>query len=848
MQQKLTYLFFLILLPFCFCNAQNNFTIKHSKLRVHFDLQKKQVQGLANIKLIVLKPTNVIQLDAGFLTINSIKLSNKSNLKFLYDGKDSKAGLSIQLDKIYNSNTEIELEIDYHSNYVNESDPNNLGGSYGKGVRFFQPTKSTPIKRRQIWSNGEAEGNKYWYPCLETLDDLRTTEFIATVENDLEVISNGNLVSTVQNNDGTKTFHYKTDKPYPNYLTNFIVGEYVKVQQQFNGISFTTYCYPDEKTAAIASSNRLTDMAKFFSDYTGVTYPYSGYSQVMVQDFPFPSLTGQNMVSTISDNFVDDERTHKDFLYLWDGVEADALASQWFGNFIASKNWNNVWLTKSLSRYLDGLYNDYKNGHEEYLMWYHSFDMNVTLTDWSSGIQHPLVPEKIEDLNNFLFGDNYLRSRGSLLLRILELEIGKDNFKKSIQHFVKNNAYKTVTTFDFQKSVETVTDRKMDWFFDQWIHKAGQPKLEITKTYDAAKKQVNLKISQTQKPDSVSLYPQVAYFQGKMEIEIDGKIETINLSAKPENSFRIDVQKEPGFVNIDFENTWIAEITMQKSIQENLSQFEISKDVLARINALNELATAYKDTTTSAIDKNIIYHSLLKVAESNAYWRFRMAVLSTLDGMLTKPFDTEMKTILLKIIQNENALLKATAVRVLGNENNTSNADLFIQQLSDSSDRVIFNAAIALGKTKSPKAFDALVKLIDKPSWKEQSKMAALTGMRLLADERAVSFALDILKDNHSPRWFLGASGWDYPVYAATTLASFNKGNLGYDIILERFNQAMKENDINDIFSNVLLIAILADSRGQKVFDLLKTKYKDDANAMNALNGYKEQFKNALGK
>jgi HEAT repeat protein len=225
-----------------------------------------------------------------------------------------------------------------------------------------------------------------------------------------------------------------------------------------------------------------------------------------------------------------------------------------------------------------------------------------------------------------------------------------------------------------------------------------------------------------------------------------------------------------------------------------------------------------------------------------------MNVLNVLNTIATKPFDQDMKALLLNMVQTEKAWLKASAISVLGGENNTDNADLFISQLNDNSDRVIFNAAVALGKSKHPKAFETLATLIKKPSWKGQSKMAALTGLRLLGDERAVPIALEILKDNQSPRWFLGASGWDYPVYAATTLASFNKGNLGYEIIGDRLNQALEENDINDVFSNVLLISILADPKATEIFEKLKIKYKEDANAMTAINTYEAQFKNAIKK
>ena len=501
-----------------------------------------------------------------------------------------------------------------------------------------------------------------------------------------------------------------------------------------------------------------------------------------------------------------------------------------------------------MAHYLDGMYSEYKNGPEEYLMWYHSFDMTAVLGDWSSGIHHPLVVNKIENLDAFLFRDNYLKSRGALVLRMLAKEVGKEKWGSVIKHFVKNNANKTVTTNDFQKSVGTITGDKMDWFFNQWIYKMGQPTFEVHKRYDAVGKELILKIVQIQKLDTAALFPQVNYFRGKMEIEIDDKIETITINAKAEDSFRIKLPNPPKFINVDFENTWISEIKMEKSSDEWLYQFEKSKDILARMSALNELATICTNEKTTAGEKEKIYAAFRKVIDGNCYWRFKTSVLTQLNTVMPRPFDNATTALLLKIIKNEKALLKASAIGVLGSANDTSYANIFISQLNDTSDRVLFSSAIALGKTKSPKAFDALVKLKNKPSWKGQNVMAALRGMRLLGDERAVPIALQILADIKSPRWFLGAANWDYPVYAAQTLAAFGKGSEGYPMILERFKKSIEDNDINDIFSNTLLIATLADPRGMEIFEILKTKFKDDANAMIAVNQYESQFKEAIKK
>lgn len=824
--------------------------VRHLVLHLKFDWHNKQAYGTATLHIALLEPADYVALDAGMLRINTVSLNGKK-LQFDYDGGDSDDGLKIALDRRYHTNEQLEITIDYRTHHVNQSDPNALGGSFGKGLRFTQPTRVSPTKRKQIWSIGEAEINRYWFPSNDTPGDYRTTELYATVDQKLSVLSNGNLINIKENNDFTRTFYYKTDIPYPNFLTTIIVGEYVDIRQKSGNTTLHTFAYPDEKAAAEASIERLPDMLNYFEKISGVAFPYASYSQVMVQDYPFPGLIGSPGMSVLSDNFVDDFKTHADYLYLWDGVEADALASQWFGNLISTKNWGDCWLSKSFARYFDGLYTGYKNGHDEYLMWYHPYDSFLTFGDWNNGNRHPIATSNYDNTENFV-GDNHNRYRGSLVLRMLQKELGNKVWFKAIKQYVKTNAHKTVTTADLQKAVETVSGRKMDWFFEQWIYKTGHPQFEISKSYDAGKKLLILELKQTQKLDEASNYPQVAFFRGKMEIEIEGKIHTVQLGAKAVNRFTFKLRHNPKLINPDFENTWIREFKTEKTGTEWLYQLQHSKDVLARNAAINELAKQYKTATEN--DKPITKKALLTVIQSNCYWRLKVAAINGLVSLykadFDKPsvqYDAETTKVLLQLIEKGAPWVRVAAVSALGQTNDPQFANVYRKALNDPSERVVGAAAVALGKSKSPEAFDALVRLKDKPSWKNQSLMSSLNGLAALGDPRGVQIALNALKDNRSPRWFL-ANGWDYPLVAAQTLHALGKTDEAYPLLLERFKTSLEENDTNDIFSTTQLIAIIAHSNSQEVFDLLKEKFKDDANALSAVNQYENQFKTSVKK
>ncbi|MCB1024287.1 MAG: hypothetical protein KDB79_07850, partial [Acidobacteria bacterium] len=668
------------------------------------------------------------------------------------------------------------------------------------------------------------------------------------VEKPLMVISNGELVDTKDNADGTRTFHYKTEKPYPNYLTSFAVGEYIDITQRSGDTEIHTFGYPDEKDGIEATIVRLPEMVNYFSQVTGVKYPFRRYSQVTVQDYIFPGFVGQNTAATMSDNMIDDHGTHEDFRYLWDGVEAQSLASQWFGNLMTPREWRDVWLNQSFSHYFDELFNIHKNGNDEFLTYSHSNDQSTDLSVWKSGYRRPVVTRNYNDLDVFST-DNYATIRGTLVLHMLRKQLGDANWWRAIRHYVRSNADKQVSTEDLRIAIEETTGESIGWFFDQWLYKMGHPIFEITKNYDESKKQLLLKVKQIQKIDPNDGYPQVEYFQGKLEIEIDDEIRQVWLKPQEQNIFTFKRDERPKFVNFDHENTWIKEVKFEKSQTELLYQLRNSTDILAKREAINELSMIAQNEKTVAKDRSQILSALREIALGDSYWRLRIGALSQLQSIAVKTsgekpleLDDETTSMLLTIIDKEGSWLRASAINFLGMTKQANFADVYIDAFNDKSDRVINSAAKALGKSKSRKAFSALVKLRERPSWKSQSLISTLDGLKELGDPRGIDIALEALNDKELPRWWLATPIWDYPITAVDTLVALGKPEAAYPILLKRFKMSIEDNDLNDIFSNVLLIARLGDPRSKEVFEILKTEFKDDENAMQAVVQYEKQF------
>lgn len=827
--------------------------IKHIKIDLSFDWIKKQANGYASITLVISEPADKVTLDAGMLSIRSISAEPGIELSYEYDGGDTDDNLIIKLNRVYNTGDEIILNISYSTNYINEIDPNNLWGSYGKGLRFYYPTANDPLRPQEIWASAEPYGNRYWFPCFDSPNDLRTTEFLATVEKDLTAVSNGILAEIKDNPDGTRTFRWKTDIPYANHLTSFVVSEYVNVNQKYNNVEINNFGYHREKEWIEATVERLPDMMRFFSEITGVEYPFPVYSQAFVQDLP--AGMDNMMFSSITENMVDDKPTHADFLYLWDALEAQMLASQWFGAYVTPAGYEHAWLNESFARYYDELYAEHKNGYDEFQLWYRNFDLNTYLWDWNNNVRRPVVTKNYDNAETMI-RDNYSFVRGALVLHMLRKHLGEDKWKKAINIYLKTNKNKLVTTDDLQKAVEESAGEPMDWFFGQWVYKMGHPVFEVSYKYNPNGKKLLLTVKQIQKPDSSSQYPQTDFFKGKMDIKIDNEIFNIFIESAAEKVYSFDISEKPELVSFDHTGTWIKEVSFKKSQDELLYQFLNDDEPLSRNWALGQLAVIVKDENTKTEDKEKIFQAFRKIILSGSYWRVRLNVLSQYQSLIapfweTNPVELDESTssMLLNVINNDSSWLRSAAIAFLGMTRDEKYSSLYIKYLNDKSFRVINSSAIALGKTKSPRAYNELMLLAGKPSMKSQSLLCLLGGLRELGDERGLKTALDVLKETELPRWRLPSPPvWDYRIIAAQNIAALGKSELAYPVIFERLKTAVNENDLSGIFNNLLIIIELKDPKGQEAFDLLKNVFKDNKTVYDAVLQHETIFKEAAGK
>lgn len=802
----------------------HDFDTRHIALNLHFDWERERLIGTETILLAPLvNNLGQIELDAANMTFTSVKLSSGVPLKHEADVASQK--LRITLDRPYQPSHELTLLIEYHTN----GPQNRIIGLTGGGLRFIKPTADDPSRPKQIWSQGESEYNHYWFPCYDHPNDFFTSELTATVEKPLSVVSNGKLLQTKENKDGTRTFHWRIEQPHASYLSSIIVGEYTAIASDYQGIPIVTNVYPHEVNEGKITAARLTEMVKFFSEKTGVKYPYAKYAQTTVRDFG----GGMENISatTQTDNMIHDARTELD--QTSDGLQSHELAHQWFGDYLTCRTWADIWLNESFATYFQAMWDEYKLGRDDFLYLDVRGNQSAYFGTWNQGNRRPIVTKNYANPDAVF--DTYAYPRGGAVLHMLRRNLGEENWWRAINYYLRKHAHQPVQTEQFRIAVEESTGQAMDWFFDEWLYRMGHPVFRVSQDYDATAKTVKLTVEQRQQVDPDWQFPQVTLFRTPVEIEIgtssETRIEKVVIEPRKEQTFIFKSDSKPLLINFDYGGTLIKELEFTKTNDELVYQLSRDQDVLGRIWALGQLNTRMRSESVPQAEKDQLSAQVAKALTNDPFWGTRVEAAAALAGMS----GDASRQALLRATKDKKAAVRVRAITSLAVTKDPSLAEVYRELLTDESYAVIRAAALAFGQIKSPTAYDSLVKLMDTPSWRDTIRASALSGLAALGDKRAMELGLRYSAKGNGPQ----VRG------AALRLM----GNVGKDdprvfaIIADTLTQALGRADFNLAFASAEALVSLGDQRGLALFDELFKQAEGVPQIQGLIRTFQEQLK-----
>jgi aminopeptidase N len=143
--------------------------------------------------------------------------------------------------------------------------------------------------------------------------------------------------------------------------------------------------------------------------------------------------------------------------------------------------------------------------------------------------------------------------KGGWVLHMLRGVIGTDDFWTGIREYYRRYRNGNATTNDLRRVMEEASGEDLAGFFDQWLTRAQSPSFEGGWRYNAAAKQVEIEINQSQAGDAYRMPIEIG-------IATDGqaattRVERFDMRSK-HNVFTVPADREPEAVTFD-PNTWL---------------------------------------------------------------------------------------------------------------------------------------------------------------------------------------------------------------------------------------------------------------------------------------------------
>lgn len=545
---------------------EHNVDFTRMKLDVKFNTKEGKVLGKVQYDF------SPIQFVVDTLFLNAEDMEIK---KVLLDGKETpystdSTGVTIRFMQAMDWNKSYRLEINY------EATPRKGLYFIGWNVDAKNTDNDRYFTRHQIWTQGQGIDNRHWIPCYDDVNDKLVTETTITFDSAYTVISNGLLKEKKKNPDGTATWHYAMNKPMVPYLIMIAIDKYgYKDFKSKNGNVSRQYFYSDRPETADPSYQYSAEMMDWLVKETGVPYPWQSYCNVPVQDFMYGAM--ENTSATVYGDFLlNDWRIALERSYV--GTNAHELTHQWFGDYITEYSAQHHWLHESFATYYSKQFLHTVYGEDYYQWAKRSESYQAFLAD--KGDRYPVASSRGGSARHY--------PKGSFVIDMLRYVVGDSVYKRCITNYLKKHAYDNVSNHDFQLAFMETAGVNLDWFFDEWVYRAGVPTYDVH--YERQTDRIAFYINQTHKVDELTGYFKMpfvfeVYFKdgssSSKKVWLSHASDTVYITA-PEG-------KEIDYTLFDPAGNVLKTVGFKKSYEELIAQADKAKNMIDRYDAVMAL-------------------------------------------------------------------------------------------------------------------------------------------------------------------------------------------------------------------------------------------------------------------
>ena len=434
--------------------AGENIDVSHYEIHLNnINFTDHTLQCETYVTLEATASTQTIVLELKSLTVNAVlcETTGYGINGFSQDGDF----LTVELSEALPEGQTLTLDILYGGNTFNESWGGIMwtpGYVCNMGVGF----ESQPHNL-----------GKCWFPCVDNFTDKATYDVFVTVDSDLTAVCGGNLESTVDNGNGTKTVHYNVPQEIATYHISFVVGDYVEWTDTYHGmerdIPVTVYVKPAQINNVAGTFVHVKDIAAFYEENFG-PYPFNriGYAITSVGCMEHVDNIG------ITSGVLTGNTNQEEYV-------AHELSHMYFGNKVTCSTAGDMWLNEGFAQFCGLFYRVGVYGEDDFQDGMSTLINKIT--GWCKSESH-WIPLNNMPLN-MTYDSDAIYDRGAVIVNTMMNYMGRDNFLTGIRHHLESHAFGTATSEQLRDALTEATGIDMNGFFDTYVFHGGMPHYSV---------------------------------------------------------------------------------------------------------------------------------------------------------------------------------------------------------------------------------------------------------------------------------------------------------------------------------------------------------------------------------
>ena len=394
---------------------------------------------------------DIVQLELMQLTVDSVSVNGVSILNFNHENEI----LNIPLNSSISVGDTIDVKVVYNGQPFHES----WGGfHYSSDYAFNLGVGISWIPHNL---------GKTWFPCIDDFTDRAVYEVSATVPGNMTAVGGGELIEIIYNFNGTITYRWYLDNPIPTYLASIAVGEYVLVEDTYNGIErdipITYYVRPMDSVKVPGSFARIKEILGVYEDKFGAyDWHRIGYVGTAIGAM-------EHATNIAYPNFCITGNASYEDLY------AHEVSHMWFGDKVTCDKAEEMWINEGWATFFANYYVEEMDGVDYFKTQMRNMHADVLYScHTQEGAYHPLnnIPQ------DYTYGTSAY-DRGATVVQALRANLGDDIFFDACKSFLEDLAFTSVSSYDMEANFTQNTGVDMSGFFNNWVYHGGTPQYSI---------------------------------------------------------------------------------------------------------------------------------------------------------------------------------------------------------------------------------------------------------------------------------------------------------------------------------------------------------------------------------